>query len=307
MVHLRHPSIVHLLDLERDSNFYYVFLDLCAEGDLHTYIAERKFIPESEAKSLFKQIIAAVSYMHANNVVHRDLKPENVLIESVRQRRIKIADFGLSKCVAPNALAVTMAGSPCYAAPEILSATPYDPRKSDVWACGVILYAMLTGIVPWVGPSLQEVYAQIRGGQYQTPAYLSDSSRDLIRRLLCVNPAERITLRDVLAHPWMSDAVLPPVYDMAGRIKEITVADVDGFLGIKPLQAPSFPEQRSTPSLPVLTVDLPRIPDEADGKSGKAMVRQASLRPKKMVQLSRTALTGIPKVIGPPSRSRSRI
>jgi serine/threonine protein kinase len=307
MVHLHHPAIVHLLALESDANFYYVFLDLCAEGDLHTYIAERKFLPETEAKNLFKQIIDALSYMHLNDIVHRDLKPENILIESIRQRRIKIADFGLSKRIPPNALAVTMAGSPCYAAPEILSATPYDPRKSDIWACGVVLYAMVTGVVPWVGPSLHEVYAQIKGGKYQTPGYLSDNCRDLIRRLLCVDPVERITLNEVLIHPWMRDAVLPPIYDMAGHAKAVTMSDIDVFFGIEPVETPCCMEQRSTPALPLLLPEFARIDEESEGKGQKSLVRQTSLRPKKMLQLPRGSIARIPKALGPRSGKGKRI
>jgi serine/threonine protein kinase len=288
MVRLRHHAIVRLLDLRQDELFYYVFLDLCAEGDLFSYISERKLLPETDAKCLLKQILQALACMHRHDIAHRDLKPENILIESVRQRRIKVADFGLSKCVAPETLTSTMTGSPCYAAPEILSGKSYDPFKSDLWACGVILYVMMCGGVPWTGPSIQDVYRQIKEGEYTTPGFLSDRCRDLICRLMCTDPEKRATIESALAHPWMKDATLPSLYDLGEPSQEVTMNDVDVFFGYTPkeVKVPVPQASQSMVELPVLEVErlIVKRPNEIDGDPRRRLTKHPSLKMRRSTQ-----------------------
>jgi serine/threonine protein kinase len=272
MVHLRHPGIVRLVDLLKDDAFYYVFLDLCAEGDLFSYIVDHKTLTEVEAQTFLKQILHALAYMHTCDVVHRDLKPENILIDSARLLRIKIADFGLSGHIRENELTGTMSRSPCYVAPEVLSGSSYDARKSDLWSVGVILYTMAVGNIPWVKGPISQMFAQIRKADFKTPTYLSDQCRDLIRRFLTVDVEKRITIHEALSHPWLAHASVPPPAPTARIRDEVTIADIEGFLEMAVAKKVSFdgpkPEpplkdrvvmQESVPVLERLPV-LPEIP-----------------------------------------------
>jgi serine/threonine protein kinase len=298
MVRLRHPAIVRLRDLRQDDSFYYVFLDLCAESDLFTFIAEHKALTEHDAKCIFKQILEALSCMHSHDIVHRDLKPENILMESSRQRRIKLADFGLSKCIPSQTLTSTSVGSPLYAAPEILSSNRYDPRKSDLWGCGVLLYVMVSGSLPWTGPLMRDVYPQIRKGEYQTPIWLSDPCRDLIHRLMCVDFEQRATLQDALAHPWMADAKVPSLYEVGQPNDDVTMHDIDLFFGIEEKEAKPVPPKQVTQSmveLPLLTAD--RIARKADGieQSGPVRIpKERTLRMRRTMQIP-----GVTRILNP--------
>jgi serine/threonine protein kinase len=281
MVHLHHPGIVRLVDLLMDDVFYYVFLDLCAEGDLFSYIAEHKIVKEAEARIFLKQILHALAYMHTCDVVHRDLKPENILMDSVRLLRVKIADFGLSKEVREDELTGTMSGSPCYVAPEVLSGSSYNARKSDLWSVGVILYTMVVGNVPWVKEPVSQMFEQIRKAEFATPTYLSDQCRDLIRRFLTVEIDKRITIQQALAHPWLAGAAVPAPAPAAGVRNEVTIADVDGFLGIDAVKKVTFnsPEPSgkgrivAQESAPVLQ----RLPVLAEVPSSRTLVKKAKV------------------------------
>jgi serine/threonine protein kinase len=121
---------------------------------------------------------------------------------------VKISDFGLSRFAPPNALLGTPCGSPCYASPELLSGRPYDGRTNDVWSVGVVLFAMVTGQLPWTKRNQAQLFAQIRRGEYAVPASVSPHCADLIRRLLTVAAADRITLAQAVRHPWLAGVPL---------------------------------------------------------------------------------------------------
>jgi serine/threonine protein kinase len=208
MHQLCHPGIVGIVDLLQDESNYYVVLELCPHGDLFQYIVDSKSLKEQEARVFFQQLLEAVHFMHSKGIAHRDLKPENVLLDN--SHHLKIADFGFSKAVSVGALTNTLCGSTNYASPELLSGKGYDPIKADVWACGVILYAMLTGRLPWTKSRPQDIREQIKSGDYETPTFLSDSSRDLIHRLICVDSQERITIEEALSHPWLMNSNKAP-------------------------------------------------------------------------------------------------
>lgn len=226
MQQLSHPNIVMLMDLLKDDNFYYIVMELCSKGELFDHIVEKKTIPETEAHDLMFQIISGVKFCHENGIAHRDLKPENILFDT--RGRVKISDFGLSRISQPHALTGTQCGSPCYASPECLSGQPYDPFLSDIWACGVILYVMVTGQLPWTGINNREMFEQIKKGQYRTPAFLSDNCRDLIAKLMAVNPKERISLQDALNHRWMIGASTK-MEAARNVMAAVSLQDVDKF------------------------------------------------------------------------------
>ncbi|OHT08503.1 CAMK family protein kinase [Tritrichomonas foetus] len=211
MQKIHHKGIVELVDLIKDDHFYYIILEYCANGELFDYICDKRRIYEAEAKKLIKQILLSVQYIHSLGIAHRDLKPENLLIDSFGN--IKIADFGFSKLFEKDHLSSTICGTLLYLSPEVLSGSKYDPFKSDIWAIGVILYAVLTGMSPWTEKSDSGKIKQIKSGDYTTPNFLSDSCRNLITRLMCVDPNQRISIEEALEHPWLKDVQIPDLYD----------------------------------------------------------------------------------------------
>ncbi|URE44609.1 SNF1-related protein kinase [Musa troglodytarum] len=151
-----------------------------------------------------KQIISGVEYCHRNMVAHRDLKPENLLLDS--KCNVKIADFGLSNVMRDGHFLKTSCGSPNYAAPEVISGKLYAGPEVDVWSCGVILYALLCGTLPFDDENIPNLFKKIKArnlsGIYTLPSHLSALARDLIPRMLVVDPMKRITIREIREHPW---------------------------------------------------------------------------------------------------------
>ena len=164
-------------------------------------------LPESTARAFFQQIISGVEYCHHQHVVHRDLKPENLLLDA--QLNIKIADFGLSNLMEDGTFLRTSCGSPNYAAPEVISGNLYAGPEVDIWSCGVILYALLCGTLPFDDESIPNLFKKIKGGMYHLPTHVSELARDLIVRMLKVDPMRRITIAQIRQHPWFLTS-LPP-------------------------------------------------------------------------------------------------
>lgn len=202
---IRHANVVALYDLCKDREYYYIIMELCANGELFKYVVDRGKLNEQDAKPIIIQILMALYSVHLLGICHRDLKPENILI--TEQCFIKISDFGLSKFVDRNGLVTTPCGSPCYTSPECISGKPYDGRKSDIWSCGVILYAMLTGQLPWTKRNQNQLFDQIKRGDYTIPTYLSEDCRSFISGLMTVNPDERFTIPEAMQHVWLNSGV----------------------------------------------------------------------------------------------------
>ena len=144
---------------------------------------------------MFQQIISGVEYCHEYRVVHRDLKPENLLLDT--GYNIKIADFGLSNMMVDGNFLETSCGSPNYAAPEVIAGCIYSGPEVDVWSCGVILYALLCGSLPFDDESIPNLFKKIKSGRFKMPMLLSEDSRDLIRRMIVVDPMKRITIPQI--------------------------------------------------------------------------------------------------------------
>ncbi|OHT01196.1 CAMK family protein kinase [Tritrichomonas foetus] len=205
---MRHPGIVMLTDIYKDENNFYVFMDFCPNGDLFSHIASKKRLREEEARGYIYQIFDSLSYIHSLHVVHRDLKPENILIDKFGY--LKISDFGLSKFVDSEYQVKTPCGSPCYVCPETLSGKPYDGSKADIWSCGVILYAMVTGRLPWTKRKMKELFKQIRTGEFTIPSGISPQCANLIQQLMTIDPTKRITIEQAKMHTWFYTAKAIP-------------------------------------------------------------------------------------------------
>lgn len=200
---LRHPNIIQLYEaIERpESGSQCIIMEYAPKGDLFDYISENGQLEESKAKKLFTQLVSAVEHMHSKNIVHRDIKPENLLLDA--NNNLKLTDFGLSTFCAPNSMLNNSCGSPLYSAPEIFRHEPYDGRAADVWAMGVVLFAMVTGEIPWYGYTLRDQVSSILRGEFQFPSYLSAECKHLIKSMLTVAPNKRITIQRIKRHPWV--------------------------------------------------------------------------------------------------------
>ena len=197
-----HPHIIRLYEVIETPNDIYVVMEYVESGELFDYIVEKGRLMEDEARHFFQQIISGVEYCHRNMVVHRDLKPENLLLDS--RSNVKIADFGLSNVMRDGHFLKTSCGSPNYAAPEVISGRLYAGPEVDVWSCGVILYALLCGSLPFDDENIPNLFKKIKGGIYTLPSHLSPGARDLIPRMLLVDPLKRITIPEIRQHPWFT-------------------------------------------------------------------------------------------------------
>ncbi|XP_042043596.1 SNF1-related protein kinase catalytic subunit alpha KIN10-like [Salvia splendens] len=218
-----HPHIIRLYEVVETQSDIYVVMEYVKSGELFDYIVEKGRLHEDEARIFFQQIISGVEYCHRNMVVHRDLKPENLLLDS--KLNVKIADFGLSNIMRDGHFLKTSCGSPNYAAPEVISGKLYAGPEVDVWSCGVILYALLCGTLPFDDENIPNLFKKIKGGIYTLPSHLSVGARDLIPRMLIVDPTKRITIPEIRAHLWFQAhlprylAVPPP--DTTQQAKKI--------------------------------------------------------------------------------------
>ncbi|KAK4041579.1 hypothetical protein C8A01DRAFT_14690 [Parachaetomium inaequale] len=241
---LTHPNIVRLHKMEESDRHYGIVLEYASGGELFDYILNHRYLKDNAARRLFAQLVSGVGYLHKKGIVHRDLKLENLLLD--RNRNIIITDFGFANTfdpheelsdeeelnltdrefvkragldkVKPNGsrkgdLMQTSCGSPCYAAPElVVSDSLYTGRKVDVWSCGVILYAMLAGYLPFdddpanpEGDNINLLYKYIVNTPLTFPEYVTPHARDLLRRILVPNPRKRADLFEVARHSWLSE------------------------------------------------------------------------------------------------------
>ena len=186
-------------------------LEYCPGGELFDYIVDRDRLCETESRKFFRQISAAVAYIHEAGYAHRDLKPENILIDEEHQ--LKLIDFGL--CAKPrggmDTVLETCCGSPAYAAPELVSGRNYLGSEADIWSMGVLLYALLCGFLPFDDENISSLYRKIQAGVYEKPDWLSKGSLELLQAMLQTDPKKRITVKQLLVHPWMVEGYQEPV------------------------------------------------------------------------------------------------
>lgn len=217
---LRHPHVIQLYEIIETPEKLYLIMEYCSKGELFDLIVDMGRLPEVEASRLFRQILYGVEHLHRVGVAHRDLKPENLLLDDGRD--IKIADFGLSNTFRNHQRLKTACGSPCYAPPEMISGFEYEPMACDVWSCGVILFALVCGYLPFEDENQSVLYNQILAARYELPDYTSPVFNDLVSRILVVDPTQRITLPQILEHRWFKPLpLISPrvIVDHAGDIK----------------------------------------------------------------------------------------
>ena len=208
---MHHPHIVKLYDYKDNGSDILLMMEYISGGDLFDRIVHHRDqrFSEKEARPLFRQIVSAVDYCHQNRIIHRDLKPENLMVDDRNQ--IKLIDFGFANIYSPRGYLETNCGSPLYASPEIVQGVKYVGPEVDIWSLGVILFAMLTGTLPFEDEQLKGLYAKICAGNYQAPSYLSPEARDLLKIMLTVDPKQRATMKDIKFSSWvMQGSMYPP-------------------------------------------------------------------------------------------------
>jgi serine/threonine protein kinase len=204
MKHLKHENIVQLKEVLQTAKHIYIVLELVTGGELFDRIVAAKRFDEVTGRKYFQQLILAIYYCHQQGIAHRDLKPENLLLDG--QDRLKISDFGLSNLQRSGGsqatLLQTVCGTPNYVAPEVLKEKGYNGFTADLWSCGVILFVMLAGYLPFDDPNMNALFNKIERGEFRMAKWFSPEVKDLITKMLVVDPEKRYNLDDVIAHPW---------------------------------------------------------------------------------------------------------
>lgn len=212
---INHKHCVRLYSVSETSKKLYLVMELLTGGELFDRIVAKSSYSELEASQAIRDVLSAIQYLHSVGIVHRDLKPENLIyLNHDIKSPVKITDFGLAKYRADNAseLMNTACGTPGYVAPEILNESAYG-KEVDLWSVGVILYILLCGFPPFYSDHTSELYAQIKNGEYEFPdpywSEISMAAKDLVRKLLQVDPNRRLTADQALQHPWISGNAAP--------------------------------------------------------------------------------------------------
>ncbi|KAM5300371.1 maternal embryonic leucine zipper kinase isoform 3-T3 [Ctenodactylus gundi] len=200
---LRHQHICQLYHVLETANKIFIVLEYCPGGELFDYIISQDRLSEEETRVVFRQILSAVAYVHSQGYAHRDLKPENLLFDEYH--KLKLIDFGL--CAKPKGNKdyhlQTCCGSLAYAAPELIQGKSYLGSEADVWSMGILLYVLMCGFLPFDDENVMALYKKIMRGKYDVPKWLSPSSILLLQQMLQVDPKKRISMKNLLNHPWI--------------------------------------------------------------------------------------------------------
>ncbi|XP_015933654.1 CBL-interacting serine/threonine-protein kinase 21 isoform X1 [Arachis duranensis] len=197
---LHHPNIVRIFEVIGTKTKIYIVMEYVSGGQVLDKMSYEKKLNEHVARKLFQQLIDAMDYCHNKGVYHRDLKPENLLLDS--KGNLKVSDFGLSALQKPNDVLNTRCGSPCYVAPELILSKGYDGASADVWSCGVILFELLAGFLPFDDHNLMNLYEKICRAAYKCPPWFTQSQKKLIAKIFVPRPGKRITIPDIIEDEW---------------------------------------------------------------------------------------------------------
>lgn len=197
-----HPNIIQLFEVIETPTHVVLVMEFAPGGDLLRYVRQRRRLTEARSQELLKQLLDGLHHIHRMGVAHRDIKLENLLLDSFAL--LKIADFGVAVTMTGDRRLTEHCGTPSYIAPEIILDGGYEGPPVDVWSAGIVAYAMLCGRVPFKGDSLPELKRSIVRGRFQLPTSLNESAAALLRGIIVVEPKRRFTLKQALAHEWLS-------------------------------------------------------------------------------------------------------
>ena len=205
MYRIHHPNVVKLFGHFEDNTYCYFIMEYIEGGNIYSYIPKNgiRIISTQQVASIIKDVISATYFLHHMNppIIHRDIKPENVLLNS--DMRAKLTDFGWSNYMDGGYKRTTVCGTPIYLAPEMINNTGHD-EKVDIWCIGVLLFELMTGIQPWSGSDIQTVKYNISRLKINWPKNMDRTAADLISKILRYHPEERISLRNMLNHPFFT-------------------------------------------------------------------------------------------------------
>ncbi|XP_045414520.1 serine/threonine-protein kinase BRSK2 [Lemur catta] len=197
---IEHPHVLKLHDVYENKKYLYLVLEHVSGGELFDYLVKKGRLTPKEARKFFRQIISALDFCHSHSICHRDLKPENLLLDE--KNNIRIADFGMASLQVGDSLLETSCGSPHYACPEVIRGEKYDGRKADVWSCGVILFALLVGALPFDDDNLRQLLEKVKRGVFHMPHFIPPDCQSLLRGMIEVDAARRLTLEHIQKHIW---------------------------------------------------------------------------------------------------------
>ncbi|XP_056101984.1 serine/threonine-protein kinase BRSK2 isoform X7 [Rhinichthys klamathensis goyatoka] len=229
---IEHPHVLKLHDVYENNKYLYLVLEHVSGGELFDYLVKKGRLTPKEARKFFRQIISALDFCHSHSICHRDLKPENLLLDE--RNNIRIADFGMASLQVGDSLLETSCGSPHYACPEVIRGEKYDGRRADVWSCGVILFALLVGALPFDHDNLRQLLEKVKSGVFHMPHFIPPDCQALLRGMIEVDPEKRFTLEAIQTHAWYQAGrnepcpeQPPPRRVCMGRIMSLTELDPD--------------------------------------------------------------------------------
>lgn len=208
---VRHPNIVELKEVMATKGKIFFVMEYVRGGELFAKVAKGK-LKEDLARKYFQQLVSAVDFCHSRGVSHRDLKPENLLLDD--NEDLKVSDFGLSALPEQlwnDGLLHTQCGTPAYVAPEVLRKKGYDGAKADIWSCGVILFVLLAGYLPFRADNIMKMYRKVFKAEYEFPPWVSPDAKRLISKLLVSDPEKRISIPEIMQHPWFRKGFAKPI------------------------------------------------------------------------------------------------
>ncbi|GFE53502.1 histone kinase [Babesia ovis] len=197
---LRHPNVVYVHELIDTPTTLFIVMEYVEGHELFDYISQHVRISEEQVIQLMRQLLAAVDFCHSKMICHRDIKPENIMLD--KNMNLKLGDFGLSNFMREGECLRTPCGSPNYASPEVICGKSYSGPEIDIWSCGIVFYVLLCECLPFDDDEMSMLFMAIKQGKFHLPSHLSPDARWLLKRMLDVNPASRITMRELLSHPW---------------------------------------------------------------------------------------------------------
>ncbi|XP_075888589.1 serine/threonine-protein kinase BRSK2-like isoform X2 [Nelusetta ayraudi] len=197
---IEHPHVLKLHDVYENNKYLYLVLEHVSGGELFDYLVKKGRLTPKEARKFFRQIISALDFCHNHSICHRDLKPENLLLDE--KNNIRIADFGMASLQVGDSLLETSCGSPHYACPEVIRGEKYDGRRADVWSCGVILFALLVGALPFDHDNLRQLLEKVKSGVFHMPHFIPPDCQALLKGMIEVNADKRLTLEAIQKHAW---------------------------------------------------------------------------------------------------------
>ncbi|XP_051899032.1 serine/threonine-protein kinase BRSK2-like isoform X4 [Pristis pectinata] len=197
---IEHPHVLKLHDVYENKKYLYLVLEHVSGGELFDYLVKKGRLTPKEARKFFRQIISALDFCHSHSICHRDLKPENLLLDE--KNNIRIADFGMASLQVGDSLLETSCGSPHYACPEVIRGEKYDGRRADVWSCGVILFALLVGALPFDDDNLRQLLEKVKRGVFHMPHFIPPDCQSLLRGMIEVDAEKRLSLEQIQKHSW---------------------------------------------------------------------------------------------------------